>query len=305
MTALKQFQPEGNFPLIARPALPKDAKDVMDFTHRIWEGEDYVPNVWMDWLADTVGRLAVVEWKGHVVGTGKLTQLSQDQWWLEGLRVHPDFEGRGIASHLNDYLLDIWQRTGSGFIRLATASTRIPVRHLCERSGFRKIGEFSIYVASGKEEINQEKSTSPFTQLDHQELQNALDFIAKNSDLQSSFGLMDLGWEWATPKADLLEETILRKQVMWWKGRKGLLITREDLDEDESTLYIEFLVCNQKDMVSCLRDFRWLASQKGFHEAKWIAPCKSDVEARILKAGFQRQWDNSLLLFEKEHPSSA
>lgn len=305
MTTLKQFQPEGNFPLIARPALPKDAQDVMDFTHRIWEGEDYIPNVWMDWLADTVGMLAVVEWNCHVVGTGKLTQLSQGQWWLEGLRVHPDFEGRGIASHLNDYLLDIWQRTGSGFIRLATASTRLPVIHLCDRSGFRKIGEFSIYVTSGMEAINQETSTSPFNQLTHQELQNALDFIVKNPDLQSSFGLMDLGWEWATPNADLLEKAIRRKQVMWWKGRKGLLIIREDVDEDESTLYIQFLVCEQKQMVSSLRDFRWLASQKGFHEAKWIAPCQPDIEAIILKAGFQRQWDNSLLLFEKEHLSSA
>ena len=305
MTTQKQFQSEGYFPLIARPALPKDAQEVMDFTHRIWEGEDYVPDVWMDWLADTVGMLAVVEWKGHVVGTGKLTKLSQDQWWLEGLRVHPDFEGRGIASHLNDYLLDIWQRIGSGFIRLATASTRMPVRHLCERSGFRKIGEFSIYVASEIEEINKETSTNPFTKLDHQELHNALDFIAQNPDFQSSFGLMDLGWEWATPKADLLEEAVQSTQVMWWLGRKGLLITREDLEDDGSTLYIQFLVCEQKEMISCLRDFRWLASQKGLHEAKWIAPCQPDIEAIILKAGFERQWDNSLLLFEKEHPSSA
>lgn len=41
-----------------------------------------------------------------VVGLSKITRIDADQWWLEGLRVHPDFQGRGVASHLQDDLLE-------------------------------------------------------------------------------------------------------------------------------------------------------------------------------------------------------
>ena len=42
-----------------RPARQSDTVDVMELTRTIWEGEDYVPQVWASWLADRRGRLAV------------------------------------------------------------------------------------------------------------------------------------------------------------------------------------------------------------------------------------------------------
>jgi ribosomal protein S18 acetylase RimI-like enzyme len=90
-----------------------DTPEVMELTRTIWDGEDYVPHVWWEWFLDPRGLLAVAEYGGMVVGLGKLTQLSERDWWMEGLRVHPDFERRGIASHLNDsigLLAEKWSR---------------------------------------------------------------------------------------------------------------------------------------------------------------------------------------------------
>ena len=78
---------------------------MIQITRQIWEGDDYVPKVWSEWLFDPEGLLAIAEFKGKVVGFGKLTKLSQHDWWLEGLRVHPQFEGNRIASRLHQYLL--------------------------------------------------------------------------------------------------------------------------------------------------------------------------------------------------------
>jgi GNAT superfamily N-acetyltransferase len=133
--------------IVCRPALPLDTPGMIDLTRHIWEGEDYVPDAWADWMVDPVGILAVAEFGGKVAGFGKLTRLSQLDWWMEGLRVHPDFEGRGIASRINDYLLDYWQRIGSGFVRLATVSSREPVKHLARKKGFQIIGEYSTFKA--------------------------------------------------------------------------------------------------------------------------------------------------------------
>lgn len=100
--------------VVCRPARQSDTQEVMELTSTIWEGDDYVPKVWQDWLADPEGILAVAEHEDRVIGLGKLTLLAPGEWWLEGLRTHPDFEGHGVASHLHEYLLNFWLQNGKG-----------------------------------------------------------------------------------------------------------------------------------------------------------------------------------------------
>jgi hypothetical protein len=83
---------------VCRPALPLDKADVLEFTKFIWDGHDYIRYVWDDWLADPRGILAVVEYGGHAVGLGKVSYVAQGQWWLEGLRVDPRYQGLKIGS---------------------------------------------------------------------------------------------------------------------------------------------------------------------------------------------------------------
>src|SRR3972149_1024856 len=201
LTSGKRMRPETLYTLVCRPALPKDTPDVMELTSTIWEGEDYVPHVWSEWLADPEGLLAVAEYGGRVVGLSKLTRLGPAEWWLEGLRVHPDFEGRGIASHLHEYLLDFWQRTGSGVIRLGTASFRKPVQHLCDRTGFRKVAEYSIFSAPVLPGSDSNSTATNFTPINIDEAQTAVDLALQSPALSLVYGLMDTGWQWATPAA--------------------------------------------------------------------------------------------------------
>ncbi len=75
--------------VLCRPARPSDTDDVMALTKTIWDGGDYIPIVWQDWLADRLGLLAVAEWEGRAVGVGKLTCITPESWWMEGLRTDP------------------------------------------------------------------------------------------------------------------------------------------------------------------------------------------------------------------------
>ncbi len=105
-------RPETLRTLVCRPALPADTADVMELTRTIWQGEDYVPAVWAEWLEDCQGWLAVAQYGVHVVGLCKLSRLGAGEWWLQGLRVHPEHEGRGFASRLHDYLMGAWEQAG-------------------------------------------------------------------------------------------------------------------------------------------------------------------------------------------------
>ena len=317
------LHPQNLYTLLCRPALPKDTPDVMELTRHIWGGEDYVPFVWADWLADPQGLLAVAEYGGRVVGLSKLSRLSPHEWWLQGLRVHPDFQGRGIASRLHDYMLDFWQRSDGRVLRMATASFRLPVQHLCQRTGFQKVGEFSIYqtsahrpepgahsnaaagLGSGEAPVlnsRDDPASTGFRRLENSEIPAALAFIQEGPALPLSYGLVDLGWEWVAPSEYFLKMAIERGWGWWWEGGEGLVLFYEDEEGGKASFSISLLACPLEKMAACLQDASRLAGVLNSPYLGWIAPLHPGLQPVLEAAGFRRQWDASVYVYEKWKP---
>ncbi len=276
----------------------------MELTSTIWEGEDYVPYVWSNWLADPEGLLAVAEYGGRVVGLCKLTRLGSEEWWLEGLRVHPEFEGRGFASHMHDYLLDYWQRNGSGVIRLGTASFRKTVQHLCERTGFNKVAEFSIYSAHVIPATDLNLSPTHFTPIKIDEARAVIDLVLQSPALSLAHDIMDTGWQWVKPSIHFIQEAVQKSQAWWWHKPDGIVLMRSEKEKGITSAFIEMVICPITQMARCLQDFRQLAGTLGYDRAGWLAPLNPDLLPILQVAGFQRDWDASLYIYEKIHTRS-
>ena len=56
-----------------RPMRPGDKPAMVDIASRIWDGTDYLPFVFDDWIADADGEFAAATLGGRVVGCGKLS----------------------------------------------------------------------------------------------------------------------------------------------------------------------------------------------------------------------------------------
>jgi GNAT superfamily N-acetyltransferase len=278
---------------VCRPALPLDKPAMLELTARIWDGEDYLPSVWDDWLAEPAGVLAVTELAGRLVGIGKLTRLTAEQWWLEGLRTHPDFEGRGLASHLADYLLAAWQKAGGRVLRLATASFRVPVHRLSEKRGFVKVGECSFFRADGLAE-----AVANFQPIQLAETPAALALAQANPIMD----FMDILWRWAMPCLPLLEAAIQVQCAWWWQGRRGLLTWWVDDSEGEIKPCLSLLACEANALPHLLADARRLAASLGFAQIAWNAPLRANVLDALALAGFRRTWEDGLYLYEKQAP---
>ena len=48
------------------------------------------------------GLLAVAEFNGHAIGCSKITLISEGQWWLEGFRVDPKYQGLKVGSRIHE-----------------------------------------------------------------------------------------------------------------------------------------------------------------------------------------------------------
>ncbi|ASJ00425.1 GNAT family N-acetyltransferase [Thermococcus gorgonarius] len=93
---------------IIREARPEDRPFIQEIARLTWGGEDYLARVFDDWVED--GNFYVLELEGKVIGTAKLTLLPGRVGWLEGLRVHPDYRGRGYGRMIQNFMIDLGRR---------------------------------------------------------------------------------------------------------------------------------------------------------------------------------------------------
>jgi GNAT superfamily N-acetyltransferase len=279
--------------VVGRPALLKDTDEVMELCSHIWDGGDYIPQVWDEWLADPNGLLGVAEMSGRVVGVFKLTKFQEREWYMEGLRVHPDFQGKGIAAHIHKYVVETWRRMGSGIIRLTTGSYNVKIHHLCEQTDFKRIAEFIPYQAPCLQE-----ETHKFMELKKEEAPQAMEFVLNSQTHALSSGLINLGWVYADPQIKHIQEVVQYKHAWWWRDGLGFISIWEDNESSDHQPGIGLLACQLGDLADLLADYRRLMHKIGYKSASWTAPNQPEVLSSLETAGFQRSWDVSLYIFE-------
>ena len=287
--------------LVCRPAQERDQAEVIEFCKGIWDGGDYVPEVWQEWLSESQGLLAVVETDGHVIGCSKITWMSEGQWWLEGFRVDPKYQGLRVGSRIHNYVTDWWLEQGDGTLRLMTKSDNFAVHQVCNKTGYVKTHEVCGYDAAPRAEPS--KSFSPVI-----DFKEAVEFAMASESIQATDGLSDFGW-----RVGRLDESILEiyageqadhlHTFYWWQDRQGLLSVWENQDEDQRVLCLGVVACALKDMPALLTDARRLAAQGKFDSLFQIAFDIPQITSRLEAAGFEKHWKRSnAFIFEKKHP---
>ncbi len=283
----------GPSPLLCRPVLPADKEQAFPFLRRIWEGEDYLPDVWDEWLADPRGLFAAAELEGRVVGLGRLTDLGEGESWLEGLRVDPDLQGRGIGSHIHEYLLERWRASGATVVRLATASTREPVHRMCRRTGFAQVANLIDVAAPAVAGSHSFCAVSP------QEVPERFVGWAETEIGRAFSGLLELHWQWARQTPQRLRALAAEGQAWSWRGGRGAVVAVRGKPQDEPCLRLHAVAGEAEDLSSLLTQARCLAAELGLEEVCWRAPADEAWMPTLLEAGFEPRWSMTLFVFEK------
>jgi GNAT superfamily N-acetyltransferase len=290
--------------VLCRPAVEGDRKDVFEFCKGIWEGDDYVPYVWDDWFHDTNGLLAVAEFDGHAIGCSKITQISPGQWWLEGFRIDPQYQGRKIGMHLHNHVTHWWLENGDGIIRLMTDAGNFAVHHLCHKTGYIKVGEVCGYKA-----IPLDGPTDRFTPVSESE--DAADFVVESESIKTTGGLVDLGWRICRPDQSVFETYTNQNpeyihSFYWWKDHQGLFSAWEEEEDGKRTLFLGLVASALSDLPELLVDIRKFAADKKCDFIFQIAFDLPQITSRLLAAGFEKKWKRSnAFVFEKTHPGRA
>lgn len=143
---------------IIREAKPEDKPFIEEIARLTWGGEDYLARVFDEWVRD--GNFYVLELEGKVIGTAKLTLLPKRVGWMEGLRVHPDYRGRGFGRMLHNFIVskgkELAEEGKIDALEFATYFLNRESIAMAKKNGFKIVKRYYI-MGKAVEEIKPSK----------------------------------------------------------------------------------------------------------------------------------------------------
>ena len=191
--------------LVVRRARAEDRGAVIAFCATIWDGEDYVPYVWDDWLRDERGALLVAVAGDRPVGLVHVRMMSDDEAWLEGIRVDPAERRQGIGRALTSRALVEAREHGAAVARLMTSADNTASQGLVARFGFVRVAEVMRYEATKATDSGVHGSERSAMRLGSNDFERVWDWL-EQSNLRPFSGGLEMDY-WA---ARALTEPTLR-----------------------------------------------------------------------------------------------
>jgi GNAT superfamily N-acetyltransferase len=190
-----------------RPARPEDRPAMKRITAHTWESGDYIDEVWDEWLAGE-GPLMVAELGGEVVCLHKVTHQPEGQFWLEGMRVDPDYRGRGIARRCHDWDLAYARERGGRVVRLSTGDYNTAIHTIARQTDMERVATGLLRTAEALPGARRPAILGP-------EDGDAVGrFWQQSPVLAGAAGLYSRDWAWQELSAEQLAAMLDRGEVV-------------------------------------------------------------------------------------------
>ncbi len=274
-----------------RKAKPSDKAPILEISKKIWSGHDYLPEVWDDWLADKNARLLVATVNGKTVGVAHASLQTPHIAWLEGVRIHEQYRGLGIAGKLNKALVEWARRRGARVARLSTGS-----RNHASRKHLKKIG-FPVIQTFQRLDTTRELRVRPAGVAAARRSAKPLwSWLRQRPNFAENHATYSDGWTWYPLTLQTLRRRISQRQVFTIIRDKQPKACCIFLDEDK-VLTMGFLAGERGDVVKLARMLRFLMHRRKREKVRVLLPSRSPIVRALIRSGFEKT--AKILVYEK------
>lgn len=201
----------------------EDYSDIVDMCKDIWEGTDYLPEIFHAWVDDKglfLGAVDTVENK--LIGTDKYSILHDGTGWLEGLRTHKDYRGQGIGKELalrvfKEALTDLG-RGRINRIAFATHISSVESISMMKKLGFKLEQEY-IFVQKEYADADSALSNKDFAV---ESWEPSYEEFANLPYLKRRGSILPFVFYFQKPTPELYQELLAEKCFISINGHKGL-----------------------------------------------------------------------------------
>ena len=282
--------------VIVREAKPSDKKPLMDFVTKTWGGHDYVPSVWDEWLRDKGGKMFVVEVDGKLVGMNRVRLLKDGTGWLEGVRIHPDFRGKGLASLLGEKSMKYASNLGVSTFRLTSSSRNRAARRQVAKMGFSEVARFDVFRARTKSSLLRGGGVD---RLSPSDLSKALRMIRGSEEYRAGKGVY---WDAFVTRAldrESLSELIAKRYVFSARDEEGnsaVAVCGPSREGEEVWLQMSFL-CGEPALCKKIVSHLFRSSRPKRDENFVFLPKGSRLSKSLKEVGLKKYFQ--MVVFER------
>ena len=205
--------------LILRPLVPEDRSRVLEISAQIWDGEDYVPGVFAQWMRESDGEAIGAVLDGVLIAFAHRTWLHPGIAWLEGIRADAAYRGQGAGKAITEHFIEGAKRDGAERICLSTYIDNEASIHIIEAYGFSRVASFALLE---KEIAASAASDSPHPRIVTVEEDEAIGFISSSEFLQLAHARFPRGWRFFPFETDP-EAAVARLKTRWGIRMDGKL----------------------------------------------------------------------------------
>ena len=135
--------------IYTRPAADADKERFIWIEKGATPGLAYVGDVWELFTKSNEGEFSAAFYNNELGGIGKLTRLYKSYAWLECLRVHPNYQGKGLGKAIYERYMEQMEEMSLTAAGMYTNYDNIVSRSLAEKFGLTVRARFSEYTKSG------------------------------------------------------------------------------------------------------------------------------------------------------------
>jgi GNAT superfamily N-acetyltransferase len=263
----------------------------MSFIKDVWSGTDYIPYVWDKWLADPDGKMFVVEADGRPVGMNRVRFLEDGSAWFEGVRVHPDYRGRGLASKLGENSMRVARQRGIGVYRLTSGSHNKAAHRQIARINFLEVARFSVYEPPKRMRFRNRGLARLATS---DEFEKVRGLIKKSQEFELGRGMFWHDYTAASLTSEVIGRLVNEGAVRTFG--EAVVVTRECGEGAGTWEEFCFVGGPVKDAMNLIEStMGWSKTA----EVRWVfLPQRSPLIRALRSRGFRRNF--AMVLFERQ-----
>ncbi len=215
----------------------KDKEQILEISSKIWEGNDFIPKVFDKWIEEKVGEFTAIEEEGKVVAFSKLNDFGNNVGWLEGLRVHEDYRGKGYAKLITEYYMEKAKKEGYEKLHLAIYKGE-GRKHLIEDYDFHTILKLKYYDTVEKKNFETNKKIVLAKEED-----SLYDYVINSKEYNEYKGFFNFDWSFKHINEKLINQLLKREEIFILKENneiKGMIIL-SSYNNKENSLAVSFI----------------------------------------------------------------
>lgn len=256
--------------MLIRQAYSSDKSMALDFCKDTFSWGDYVSYTWDSWIKE--GNLLVLEEDRKILGfCHSVFYFSFSFDWIEGIRIHPNYRRRRLATELIETVERHARDIKLEFSYMLIDDSNKPSISLASKLDYTKIDTWGFYKLSPRQTFTSDVFRMDKSQNVSKEILDGKNFFVKS-------------WRWLPLNENTINDLIDKQQLLGIRSDEHSLAALHESEHFEKTLLVTIMPESKKSAKKFLDYIQNLAYQNGYDRIQVLSsselPKMKSLEAK-------------------------